>query len=183
MARHTSLRSVSMEKPAEKHAHDIVPVTREFGSIMSTLGSMERLIEDAFRRPFFGMNWLPFRDLIRDYGMPGEVSYYPTVDVYEHGNEVKIRCELPGMKRDEINVKFLDANTLVLSGERKFEEKVEKGEYLRHECSCGVFSRTLSLPEGCDYEKAKASYRDGILEIAIPKTEETTRKGWTVPIE
>ncbi len=87
------------------------------------------------------------------------------------------------MNRDDINIKFLDANTLVLSGERKFEEKVEKGDYLRHECSYGEFNRTLSLPEGCDYEKAKACYRDGILEITIPKTEEATRKSWTVPIE
>lgn len=182
MARQTSMRSVSKETPVEKRAHEIVPVRSEFGSIMSTLGSMERLMEDAFRRPFFGMNWLPFRDLFREFGMPGEVSY-PTVDVYEHGNEVKVRCELPGMKRDEINVEFIDAKTLVLSGERKSEEKAEKGDYLRHECSYGAFNRTLSLPEGCDYEKAKASYRDGILEITIPKTEEATRKGWTVQIE
>ncbi len=67
--------------------------------------------------------------------------------------------------------------------ESKSEEKGEKGDYLRHECSYGAFDRTLSLAEGCDDEKAKASYREGVLEITIPKTEEATRKARTLQIE
>ena len=74
-------------------------------------------------------------------------------------------------------------NTLVLSGERKSEEKIEKSGYLRQESSYGAFSRTLTLPEGIDHEKAKASYKDGILEIRIPKSEEALGKTWTVQIE
>jgi len=187
MSRHSTIRSVGREhvdeKPVESRSRENVPVTSEFGSIMSSLGSMERLLEETFRRPFSGMNWLPFRDMFREFGRFGEVGSTPLVDVYEHDKDVIVKCELPGMKRDEINVKFIDENTLVLSGERKHEEKIEKGDYLRQESSYGAFSRTLRLPEGIDHEKAKASYKDGILEIRIPKSEEAMSKSWTVPIE
>jgi HSP20 family protein len=187
MPRHTTIRSLSREHPAEKsvesRAHELIPASSEFGSIMSSLGSMERLLEETFRRPFFGMDWLPFRDRLREWSAFGEVPYYPAVDVYEHGNDVMVRCEIPGMTRDDIKVKFVDDTTLVLSGERKSEEKVEKGDYLRHECSYGAFSRTLSLPESVDHKKAKASYKDGVLEIRIPKSEKSLKKAWTVPIE
>lgn len=187
MSRHSSIRSVGREhveeKPVEARSRENVPVTSEFGSIMSSLGSMERLLEDTFRRPFSGTNWLPFRDMFREFGRLGESFKAPAVDVYEHDKDVIVRCELPGMKRDDINLKFIDENTLVLSGERTSEEKVEKGNYVRQECTFGAFSRTLRLPEGIIHEKAKASYKDGILEIRIPKSEEALSKTWTVPIE
>jgi HSP20 family protein len=163
------------EKPLVSRVHETLPSAVEFGGIMSTLGSMERMLEEALRRPF--------GELFREFGTFGGISGHPAVDVYEHGNDVIVRCEIPGMKRDDISVKFLDDTTLIIAGERKSEEKVEKGNYLRHECSCGAFSRTLSLPEGIKHEKAKASYRDGILEIMIPKSEEAMSKTWTVPVE
>ncbi len=186
MKRQTELRTISAEKSATagkavSRAPETIPtITSEFGNIMSALGSMERLLEDAFRRPFLG--WLPSREIFREPGAFGEVAFYPTADVYEHGNEVVVRCELPGLKREDIDVKFTDDNTLVISGERKSEEKTEKGDYLRHECSYGAFKRALNLPEGCDHEKAKASYKDGVLEIRVPKSEEVS-KAWSVPIE
>lgn len=65
-------------------------------------------------------------------------------------------------------------NSLVISGEKKSEEKVEQKDYLRLERSYGSFSRSLRLPEGVDTEKARASFKDGILEIRIPKTEPTS---------
>ena len=97
------------------------------------------------------------------------------------GSEVVVRCELPGMKREDISVKFTDDSTIAISGERKAVEKIERSDYLRHECSYGAFKRMVNLPEGCDHEKAKASFNDGVLEIRIPKSE-TTSKAWTVPI-
>jgi HSP20 family protein len=178
MKRQSELRSVSKEHAAKHETgHGMVPYTSEFGSIMSTLGSMERMLEESFKRPF----WSPFRDIFREFGTAGEAYFYPTVDVYEQGNEVVVRCELPGMKRDDICVKFSDDSTLVISGERKSDEKIERSDYLRHECSYGTFKRIVNLSESCDYEKAKASYKDGVLEIRIPRSEEKS-KAWTVPI-
>lgn len=177
MKRQSELRSVSRETGRPETGRELAPFTSEFGSIMSSLGSMERMLEDTFRRPF----WSPFRDIFREFGTAGEVYLYPSVDVYEHGSEVVVRCELPGMKREDISVKFTDDPTIVISGERKAVEKIERSDYLRHECSYGAFKRMVNLPEGCDHEKAKASFNDGVLEIRIPKSE-TTSKAWTVPI-
>ncbi len=178
MKRQSELRSVSREHAAKPATgRELAPFTSEFGSIMSSLGSMERMLEDTFRRPF----WSPFRDVFKEVGKFGEEYFYPTVDIYEHGNEVVVRCELPGLKRDDISVKFTDESTLAISGERKSDEKIERSDYLRHECSYGAFKRIVNLPEGCDHEKAKASYNDGVLEIRIPRSE-TTSKSWTVPI-
>lgn len=177
MKRHSELRSVSRESGKPESGREMVPFTSEFGSIMSSLGSMERMLEESFRRPF----WSPFRDMLREFGTVDEGYFYPTVDVYEHGSDVVVRCELPGMKRDDISVKFVDDTTLAISGERKAEEKIERSDYLRHECSYGAFKRTVKLPEGCDREKAKAGYNEGVLEIRIPKSE-STGKAWTVPI-
>jgi HSP20 family protein len=178
MKRQSELRSVSREHGGKHETgHGMVPFTSEFGNIMSTLGSMERMLEESFRRPF----WSPFRDMFREFGTSGETYFYPTVDVYEHGNEVVVRCEIPGLKKDDINLKFTDESTLVISGERKSEEKIDRGDYLRHECSYGTFKRIVNLPDACDFEKSKASYNDGILEIRVPKSE-SKRKAWTVPI-
>jgi HSP20 family protein len=186
MKRQSELRTVSAEKPAtaEKavtRAKESFPtLASEFGSIMSALGSMERLIENAFRRPSFG--WFPSRDVSREFGTLGEMAYYPTVDIYEHGNDLIVKSELPGMKREDVSVKFTGDNTLVISGERKSEEKVERSDFWQHECSYGSFSRSFSLPEGCDCEKAKASYKDGVLEIRIPKSEEASKARY-IPVE
>ncbi len=177
MKRQSELRSVSREVSRPETGRELAPLSSEFGSIMSTLGSMERMLEDTFRRPF----WSPFRDMFREFGTAGEGYFYPTVDVYEHGSDVIVRCELPGMKRDDISVRFVDDTTLAISGERKAEEKVERSDYLRHESSYGAFKRLVNLPEGCDHEKAKASYREGILEVRIPKSE-TISKARTIPI-
>ncbi len=178
MKRQSELRSVSREHAGKPESgHGMTPYTSEFGSIMSTLGSMERMLEDSFRRPF----WSPFRDMFKDFGAKGEAYFYPTVDVYEHGNEVTVRCEIPGLKKEDLSLKFTNDSTLVISGERKTDEKIEQRDYLRHECSYGAFKRMVDLPEGCDYEKARASYNNGILEVRIPRSEKAS-KSWSVPI-
>ncbi len=179
MRRQSELRSVSREHPAKtEYRNELLPTSSEFGSIMSALGSMERMLEETVRRPL----WAPVKDIFRDFGTFRESYFHPTVDVFEQGGDVVVKCELPGMKREDISVSFSDDYTLVISGERKSVENIERSDYLSRECSYGSFKRTLSLPEGCDHEKAKASYHDGILEIRIPKSAEVG-KSWSVPIE
>ncbi len=62
-------------------------------------------------------------------------------------------------------------NYLEITGEKKAEEKVDKRDYLKYERSCGKFTRSLRLPEGCDYEHVAANFYDGVLEIKIPRYE------------
>jgi HSP20 family protein len=92
------------------------------------------------------------------------------VDVSETAKEIIVRAELPGMDPKDIDIS-IQGNLLTLKGERR-QEKEEEGEnYHRIERSFGAFSRTLQLPAEVDLEKVNATYKDGVLKIALPKTE------------
>ena len=93
-----------------------------------------------------------------------------------------VKAELPGMKKEDINVDLNDG-VLRITGEKKREEKVEKKDYYRLERAVGSFERRISLPSGIEAEKTKASFKDGVLEIQIPKTEEAKKKETKIKIE
>jgi HSP20 family protein len=102
-------------------------------------------------------------------------AWAPVLDVREDADNFVIRAELPGLKREEIDVSLQD-DTLVISGERKVE-KVEEGvEVHRQERYYGKFQRTLTLPEPVAADKVKAEYKDGVLSITLPKTEQAKPK-------
>jgi HSP20 family protein len=145
---------------------------------LSPFEEMERRFEEFFRRPFslLGPSWFPRPRMLA----MEELS--PTVDIFEDGNDVVVKAELPGIKKEDIDVKLTD-NTITISGEKKKEEKVEKKNYYRMESSYGSFTRAFSLPAEVQTDKAKAQYNDGILEIRVPKTEEAKQKEKKVMIE
>ncbi len=147
-----------------------VPTSNIERSIFSSLRDMERMMEDAFQRPYFGINTYPFRQLFHEFG--GFVEFAPAVDIFEEKGEIVIKSDLPGLSRDDINVKLV-GNSIIISGEKKNEEKVERKDYLMVERSYGSFSRTVNLPEGVDSEQIKASFKDGVLEVRLPKTGKT----------
>ena len=171
MTRETILRAIAREHPVKTSPKsvtptsvEVVPLRGEIQHILSTLGEMEQMIEETFHKPFFGA--FPFRRLFHEGAGLGE--YAPSCDVFERGNEVVVKAEIPGMKREDISVKLVD-NNLIISGEKKAEEKIERKDYLRFERSHGYFNRSLALPEGVDTTKIKASYKDGLLEVRLPK--------------
>ncbi|HHN64489.1 MAG TPA: Hsp20/alpha crystallin family protein [Nitrospirae bacterium] len=137
----------------------------------SPFEEMERWFDEFFRRPFslFGPSWLP------RLRMPEIEEISPSVDIFEEGDDVVVKAELPGMKKDDIDVTLSD-DTITISGEKKREEKVEKKNYYRYERSFGSFSRSFRLPVDVQADKAKATFKDGILEIRIPKTEEAKKR-------
>ena len=137
-------------------------------SILSTLNDMERWMEESFARPFTGFRLTPFRHMFHDLGMKGDIT--PSVDVFEEGNEVVVKAELPGMKRDEVDVQLND-NMLTISGEKKSEDTVERKDFLRLERTYGSFSRTVRLPEGIKTDGIKAHFVDGVLEVRIQRDE------------
>ncbi len=98
------------------------------------------------------------------------IEITPSIDIFEDGGNLVLKAELPGIKREDINVKFVE-NNIVISGEKKTEQRVEEKDYLRLERSHGSFNRMLSLPDGVNTDKVKASFKDGVLEVRIPKTE------------
>jgi HSP20 family protein len=105
----------------------------------------------------------------------------PPVDVYEEGGSVVVKAELPGMKKEEIDI-HVSGNELTISGKKEKEEKVERKDYRRVERSAGMFSRTVSLPAEVELEKITASYKDGVLEIRAPKVEGAEPKGRKVEV-
>ena len=97
-------------------------------------------------------------------------AWAPAVDVAETQEKILVRAEVPGMKQEDIGIEF-DNGILTLRGERKLE-KSEGVTWHRVERIYGNFSRSFTLPRTVDPEKISASYRDGILEVDVPKREE-----------
>lgn len=158
---------------AKKEHREIMRPERGF---FSPFEEMERWFEEAFRRPFFAPSWLP-KIRLPEFG-----ATYPTVDIFEDGNEVVVKAELPGMKKEDIEVNISD-DVITISGEKKTEEKVEKKDFYRLERSFGSFTRTLQLPAEIQTDKAKASFKDGVLEVRIPKTEAAVQKVKKITVE
>ena len=175
MRRQTELKTISREHgekgPVESVSsgtYERKPATTIERNILSTLHDMERMFDETIHRPFFGLSMTPLRHMFQEFGSYGEFT--PTCDVYEEGNEVVVKSDLPGMRKEDVDVKLVD-NNLIITGERRTEEKVERKDYMRLERSHGTFSRTVGLPEGIDSEHVRASFKDGVLEVRITKLE------------
>ena len=129
----------------------------------------------------------PFRELVamqdrinrifgeaarRDDDLFTRGDWMPAVDIYENDKqEVVIKAELPGMKKDEIDLR-LENNTLTIRGERKRASDTRDEQYHRVERAYGSFSRSFALPATVDHSKVGADYSDGILTITLPMKEE-----------
>lgn len=104
-----------------------------------------------------------------------EGLWAPLVDVEETKDNIIARIELPGMKKEEIKVTLMN-NMLTISGERKHEAEEKGKTYYRIERAYGKFQRTIELPTEVMSDKAKATYKDGILELVVPKSEKAKEK-------
>jgi HSP20 family protein len=102
-------------------------------------------------------------------------GWTPVLDLYEDKDNLLVKVELPGMKREDIDVSLHDAS-LSISGERKGEEKHQDADVYRAERFFGRFQRTVTLPTPVAAEKVKAQYKDGVLTITLPKSEEAKPK-------
>lgn len=109
-----------------------------------------------------------------------EATWVPPMDIYEGQDAFVIRAELPGMQQEEIEVSIHD-NILTLRGERKPDTKVKEESYHQRERFTGPFHRSLSLSSVVDTAGVKAIYREGVLEIRLPKKEEARPR--TIKVE
>lgn len=110
-----------------------------------------------------------------------EGFWSPLVDVEETKDNIIARVELPGMKKEDIKVTLVD-NILTVSGERKHSAEEKGKTYYRIERAYGKFQRTVELPTEVVADKAKATYKDGILELVIPKSEKAKEKEITIEV-
>lgn len=108
-------------------------------------------------------------------------EWSPLVDITEDEKEYAIKAELPEVKKEDIKLTIQD-NVMCISGERK-SEKEEKGKkYHRIERSYGSFMRSFTLPEGADGSKVSADYKDGVLNVRLPKSEKAKEKSIEVKV-
>jgi HSP20 family protein len=131
---------------------------------MPTLpGRFNRLFDD----PFFRIGRM---DDDSSMGM-----WNPAVDLYEKDDHYMITAELPGVDKNDIKIDWKD-RLLTLSGERNSENEVKEESYYRRERSYGKFQRVFALPADVDSDKIKAEFKDGVLQIEVPKPEEKKAK-------
>jgi len=102
-------------------------------------------------------------------------GWAPAIDVHQDKDHVFVKCELPGMKKEDIDIS-LHNGTLTVSGERKNETEQKEGEWFRSERFFGKFQRSVTLPTDVDSANVKAAYKDGILTVTLPKAEEAKPK-------
>ncbi len=138
---------------------------------LSPFEEMDRMLDHYFRRGWmrpWRFDWPNFPEL----SLP-ELKV-PKVDVVDRETEVVLKAEVPGVEKDDLDISVSD-NTVTIKGSTRRETKEEKGDYYRREISSGSFSRTVALPAEVDGTKAKASFKDGVLELTIPKAEKSRR--------
>lgn len=102
-------------------------------------------------------------------------GWMPAVDLYEDQDNLYLKAEVPGMKKEDIGI-ALHEGVLTLAGERQQEPQHAQSEVYRSERFLGRFQRTLNLPVQVDADKVKATYQDGILNVVLPKAEESKPK-------
>ena len=130
-------------------------------------GRFNRLFDD----PFFRIGRMADDS---DLGM-----WNPAVDLYEKDDHFMIKAELPGVNKDNIKIDLKD-RLLTLSGERTHNNEVKEENYYRRERSYGKFQRAFTLPADVDSDKIKAEFKDGVLQIEVPKPEEKKAKQVTI---
>lgn len=109
-------------------------------------------------------------------------EWIPEVDIREDEKEYLVKADLPGTKREDIKV-TVENGALTISGERKSEREEKGKKYHRIERSFGSFQRTFTLPEGTDDKNLHAEFKDGVLHVHLPKTEQAPKKALEIKVE
>lgn len=138
---------------------------------LSPFEEMDRMFDHFLRRGWmrpWRFEWPSFPEM----ALP-EMKV-PKVDVVDRENEIVVKAEVPGVDKKDIDIS-VGEDTVTIKGETRREEKEEKGDYYRCEISRGAFSRTVALPAAVDGTGARASFKDGMLELTLPKVEKAKR--------
>jgi HSP20 family protein len=157
----------------DKDSRELAP-WQAFSELSRWEREMERLFENFFARrmaapatgslsPLFGSN-------------------LPALDLYEDNSELVAKVELPGLDKDDIDISISD-HTLTVRAEKKQEEEIKRENYYRVERSRGAMRRTIDLPTDVEADQVKASYKDGVLEIRMPRSQTEQEKQKRIQIQ
>ena len=130
--------------------------------------------EHLIQKPF----WPTFTNRFREE----KTTWTPRIDVFEKDQDLVVKCDLPGMKKEDVHV-TMEENDLVLFGERKEETETKKDNYYRAECNYGSFYRRLPLAFKVNPEKILAKFTDGVLEVHVPMPPEEKNQALPIPVQ
>jgi HSP20 family protein len=150
-----------------------------FSFMRRFVSDMDRMFED-FGLGRSATGHVPARARLGD--TLSRSAWAPQVDVFERGGQLVVHADLPGVRQDEVQLNLLPDDTLVISGERSHTHEHEKGGVYQCERSYGSFHRAIPLPDGVDPESIRASFDNGVLEVAMPMPREQSSRGRTIPI-
>ena len=131
-----------------------------FENLADIREEMNRLFDRSFLRRFDG-------------GLDGDFA--PAIDVAEEKDSFLVRADLPGLSKDDVSVTLQD-NYLTIKGEKKHEVETKEASYYHKERAYGTFTRTIALPVTVDAKKIDAQFKDGVLHVRLPKSEEAKPK-------
>ncbi|HVZ22580.1 MAG TPA: Hsp20/alpha crystallin family protein [Vicinamibacterales bacterium] len=151
---------------------------RQSSALPSPFRMLERFadeIDGVFDDFGLGRNWLR---------MPARTTqlWAPDIEITQQKNELVVRADLPGMKKEDVCIDVTD-NDITISGERRQEEESERGGMYRSERMYGSFMRTIPLPDGAMADQAKATFKNGVLEIRMPAPPEQVTRGRRLEIQ
>jgi len=161
-------RARGTERPV-KEVSDAPAVT---GATLAPLEAIERALEGFVQRHWrhpVSSEWTRWGDLS---GSPGQKT--PSVDIVDREKEVVVRAEIPGIDKEDLDLSIVD-RTLTIKGSSRREEKEQQDDYVRHEIRSGSISRSLLLPTDVNASRARATFKDGIVELHLPKARASKR--------
>lgn len=160
-------------KDAPRREGEMLPVRSTFPLLPNLAERFEEMLgEPLFRWP---LRW-------PEPALAPELARMPTMDVFEEGDTLVVKAELPGLAKEDVQVR-LAGDLLTISGTKEKEEKVERKDYHRYERSFGSFSRSVMLPAEVEVEKVVASLKDGVLEIRAPKSAAAKARSRTIEVK
>ena len=160
--------------------------TTPFALMRRMAEDLDRLFENVgLGSAGFGVSPLFDTGFDRDFWDAGATlqrpAWTPQVETFRRGDKIVVRADLPGLRREDVNVE-IDNGMLTISGERREENEDEGDGYYRSERSYGQFYRALPLPEGVSEEQCEATFKDGVLEVTLPAPKPEERKAKQIPV-
>ena len=146
--------------------------------LLGPLADLEKLVGQFRRLPIGNLDFSKFAGRPSFLEERAEASF-PKIDIVNREKEIVVRAEVPGIDKEDIEISLTD-QTLSIKGQSRHEEETEEGDVHRHEIRTGAFSRVVTLPEEVDGRKAKSSYKDGVVELRLPKSRKAKKHSITL---